>query len=409
MHIWSPTVQGGSALFVHVGHQVVVDGSGVPFGYELLFRASGSDDRADVVDADAATAQVLASTFLDFGLRELVGDRLAFVNLPRAFLTGELPLPFAAGQVVLEVLEDVPADPEVVAGIARLRAEGHWIALDDVTAQRSRTELLHLADFVKIDLLATEPAQLADLVRRCSGGGRRIVAEKVETETQQDLCRRLGVDLFQGYLTGRPRTLTQRSLAPSQLSCLRLLALLAQPDVRTHEVVATLEADPGLALKVLQAARSAAAGPARLPGSVHDAVVHVGLQTLQGWTALLGLRTAGGTSDMVTVPLARARMCQLLWGSSPVGSGAFLTGLLSGVTDTLGVRQDALLSQVPVADPVRHALLHGRGPLGAVLRTALDYEAGRPPAGAVQSQDVRAAFLSAQSWSVCMSTALAAA
>ena len=175
-------------MSVHVGQQAIVDASGEAHGYGLLFRPSAGATAAGAFDGDAAIAHVLVATFLEFGLQDLVGDRLAFVNVPRAFLVGDLPLPFPAGQVVLEVLEDVAADAQVFAGIAELSAAGHPIALDDVTAERDRGDLLHLADYVKIDLLGTDPATVPELVRRSLGKGRRVVAEKVETSAQRELC-----------------------------------------------------------------------------------------------------------------------------------------------------------------------------------------------------------------------------
>ena len=384
-------------MFVHVGQQPVVDAYGSAVGYELLFRASGQAATAQVEDGDHATALILITTFLDFGLTELVGERLAFVNLPRAFLVGDLPLPFLPGQVVLEVLEDVPADADVIAGVAHLAAQGHLIALDDVTAERDREQLLlPLSHYVKIDLLGTDPADLPELVRRCSGDGRQIIAEKVETTEQLELCRSLGIGLFQGYLTGRPQTLTRRSLAPSQLACLRLVSLLSDPHVRTDEVVSALEADPSLTVRVLQAANSAAAGLARRPGSVREAVLHVGLQTLQAWAVLMGL---GVPADGVplSAALVRARMCQLLAGPGVPDSSAFLAGLLSGLAEALGVEPADLLEQLPVAQPVSAALLDRSGPLGAVLAAVLVYETGgqlpEPP-----PEQARSAYLTAQVW-----------
>lgn len=388
---------------VHVGQQAIVAADGHPIGYELLFRASGGTTHAAVRDQQAATAQVLVATFLEFGLHRLVGDALAFVNLPRPFLTGELPLPFDAGQVVLEVLEDVPADADVIAGLTQLARQGHRIALDDVTAQRNRHELLHLADYVKIDLLDTDQTDLPELVGRCGGQGRRVVAEKVETVEQLQMCQALGVELFQGYLPGRPRTLTQPGLSPNQLACVRLLGLLSEPDVRTDDVVTALHADPSLAIKVLQAANSAAAGLVRRPGSVREAVVHVGLQRLQAWATLIGLAAEGNRVPLGTA-LRRARMCQLLADSSALEASAFLTGLLSGLTGALEVSTDVLLTQVPVAAPVSAALLGQQGPLGAVLAIALAYEAGphaTPPVNWPATTDqLLAAYLDAQAWSM---------
>lgn len=381
---------------VHVGQQVIVDPRGETVAYELLFRAAGDRVDAHVQDGDAATAQVLVATFLEFGLHGLVGENLAFVNLPRAFLVGDLPLPFTPGQVVLEVLEDVPADPQVVAGITALTRAGHVIALDDVTADRGRDELLHLARYVKVDLLGTPLDDVPALVRRCGGGGRHVLAEKVETVEQYELCRSLGVELFQGHLFGRPRTLSRSSLTASQLACLRLVALLADPGASTHEVVAAVEADPALTVKVLQAARSAAAAAVRPPTSVREAVVRVGRSTLQAWATLL---TRGSSDGAVSVEAAlrRARMCQLVAdGRRLDGSAAFLIGLLHGLADVLGTSMQELLDGLSLAPPVVEALLHARGPLAAVLGAVCSYESGSVDLGELATAaEARSAYLSA--------------
>lgn len=383
-------------MSVHVGQQVIVDATGGVVAYELLFRAERELGDARVSDGDAATAQVLVATFLDFGLHELVGDHLAFVNLPRAFLVGELPLPFPAGRVVLEVLEDVPADPEVVAGVTALRSAGHLIALDDVTAAAPREELLHLAHFVKIDLLATPPDELPELVRRCSGDGRRVLAEKVETAEQFALCRSLGVDLFQGHLLGRARTVTRSSLSAGQLACLRLVSLLARPGIGTDQVVQAVEADPALTVKVLQAAGSAAAAAVRPPTSVREAVLRVGRTTLQAWATLLS-RGAGGSPVPVETALRRARMCQLLAeGRGLDGPAAFLVGLLHGLAVALGAPLEELLESLALAAPLAAALLDGQGPLAEVLAAALAYEAGSLELGQLASAaEARAAYVAA--------------
>lgn len=161
----------GKAVRVHVGQQPIVDTGGSVVAYEILFRSAFDATSAQVQDAEESTAQVLTATFLEFGLPDLVGDRLAFINMPRGFLVGRWPLPFDAGRVVLEVLEDVQADDEVIAGISRLAEAGYAIALDDVTGTRGREELLHLADYVKLDLLEIDPADLPALLDRCAGAG----------------------------------------------------------------------------------------------------------------------------------------------------------------------------------------------------------------------------------------------
>ena len=398
----------GKVVWVHVGQQPIVDASGLAVAYEILFRSAADATRAEVRDAEESTAQVLTATFLEFGLPDLVGDRLAFINMPRGFLVGRWPLPFDAGRVVLEVLEDVPADDEVIAGISRLAQAGYAIALDDVTAARGREELLHLADYVKLDLLNIDPATLPALVDRCSGAGRKIIAEKIETPEQLAMCRGLGVELFQGYLLARPTTLTTSSLGPSQLGCLRLVSLLAEPDAAVREIAAAVEADPALAFKILRAANSAAAGLSRRISSIEHAVVLVGRQSLQGWATLMMLGTPASQTLLVAA-LVRARSCRtvaLHFAGDPAAS--FLTGLLSGLVEPLGITLPALLEQLSVSDDVCRALLDGVGPLAPTLAAVLAYQQGELPdvTSPVTAEQMRHAYLDAVSWTQRTRTAV---
>ena len=398
----------GKAVRVHVGQQPIVDTSGSVVAYEILFRSAFDATSAQVHDAEESTAQVLTATFLEFGLPDLVGDRLAFINMPRGFLVGRWPLPFDAGRVVLEVLEDVQADDEVIAGISRLAEAGYAIALDDVTATRGREELLHLADYVKLDLLDIDPADLPALLDRCAGAGRRIIAEKIETPEQLALCRGLGIGLFQGYLLARPTTLTTPSLGPSQMGCLRLVSLLAEPDAAVREIAAAVEADPALAFKILRAANSAAAGLPRRLSSVEHAVVLIGRQTLQGWATLMMLGTPASETLLVAA-LVRARTCRAVAAHFAVDPAAsFLTGLLSGVAAPLGLTLPALLEQLPVSEDVCRALLDGVGPLAPVLAAVLAYQHGELPdvTSAMTAAAMRHAYLDSISWTQRARTAV---
>ena len=398
----------GKAMWVHVGQQPIVDTDGSAVAYEILFRSAATATSAEVRDAEESTAQVLTATFLEFGLPDLVGDRLAFINMPRGFLVGRWPLPFDAGRVVLEVLEDVQADDEVIAGISRLARAGYAIALDDVTATRGREELLHLADYVKLDLLDIDPADLPALVERCGGAARKIIAEKIETPEQLAACQGLGVELFQGYLLARPTTLTTSSLGPSQLSCLRLVSLLAEPDAPVREIAAAVEADPALAFKILRAANSAASGLSRRLSSIEEAVVMVGRQSLQGWATLMMLGTPA-TQTLLVAALVRACCCRtvsLYFSGDPAAS--FLTGLLSGLVEPLGITLPALLEQLSVSEEVSRSLLDGEGPLAPALAAVLAYQRGELPGSTspITSAQLRHAYLDSVTWTQRTRTAV---
>ncbi len=120
-----PDADGDLAQSVHVGRQPIWSAERRLVGYELLFRGGTG------VSGSFATSQVIVNAFTEFGLAEIAGDRLCFINMTREFLTDELPLPFGPGQAVLEVLETITVDEELIAGVRRRVDQGYAIALDD--------------------------------------------------------------------------------------------------------------------------------------------------------------------------------------------------------------------------------------------------------------------------------------
>lgn len=195
-----PHAQAGAHVFV--GRQGIVDAAGEVHGYEFLYRAGRQHTlRVDTWPApaqDRATLRVLQAIFTPTGIRAVAADAHAFVNFTRSFLVGDLPLPDEPERLVIEVVESVRADAAVVAGVQRLRRHGYRIAIDDFVGLTSQVALLPYADYVKVDcrdLFARGPA----LVDLAASTGARLVAERVETREELDLCRALGFGLFQGF------------------------------------------------------------------------------------------------------------------------------------------------------------------------------------------------------------------
>jgi c-di-GMP-related signal transduction protein len=387
---------------VHVGRQPIYDGDGGLAGYELLFRG-----HSDAVGATSrggyATSHVIVSAFTEFGLSRLVGKRLAFVNLTRDFLVGDLPMPFEPGQAVLEVLETVVVDDAVVAGVSALAARGYTIALDDYVAGSPAKRLLDHATYVKIDTLGVSEAELAETVRVCRDGrpGLRFVAERVETAEDVAVARRLGFDLFQGYAVGRPEVVSTSVLSASRLEAVRLLTLLQNPATPIAEVAARVVAAPPLSFRVLTAAGSAAAGTNRRVSSIQQAAVLVGTNRLREWATLMAVSDLTADEHELSAVLTHARFCHQIARLRGLEADAgFTAGLLDAVSDLLGVTPASLASRLPLADDLHAALVEDRGPLGEVLAIARAYRAASQwePIPGDGAQDLAQAHLHAMAW-----------
>lgn len=121
-----------------------------------------------------------------------------------------------AGRIVLEITEHVPvADyPALARALAVLRARGIRVAVDDAGAGfASMRHVLRLhPDVIKLDVslvrgIDSEPAQRAlvsALVSFAADTGCSLVAEGIETASELEAARALGVRCAQGFHLGMP-------------------------------------------------------------------------------------------------------------------------------------------------------------------------------------------------------------
>lgn len=366
---------------VQVGRQGIYDRDRVIVAYEMLFRPMKAGfGLATEVEHERATSHVISAVFGDFGVADIADTRPLFINVTRSFLVGDLPLPDAPEQVVVEVVKHVVVDEALLSGIASLKARGFRIAVDDWVAEPEREALLPLADVVKINLSRTDLASLATLVGHVHAvnPGASIVVERIEDAESFEAAHSLGVELFQGHYLQRPQVIETPQLAPSEIMCLRLLGALAADELSMREIEGIVSGDPGLAIRVLRTASSAAAA-GRPVSSLRQALALIGPKMLSSWVVLM---LVGGTGkvahDQVVTMLARASTCSALATNAP--HVAFTAGLLSGVSEILGVAAVDTIRTTGVGPEVADALISGEGVAGTALRAVLAHERHNPQA-----------------------------
>jgi len=216
--------------------------SGDVFGYELLGR--GASDRLPQsptalfeLAAALGVAGELSRLFRTVGmprLRDLPGRPVLFFNTHPAelekpglidslhTLRRELP----NERLALEIHEQAATNPEVMRDLRRtLVTLNIQLAYDDFGAGRSRfNELIDVPpDYLKFDetlirdLDRAPPAKrklLRALVQLCRESGIQTLAEGVETENEARVLCELGFDLAQGYLFGKPKSISKSMFRP---------------------------------------------------------------------------------------------------------------------------------------------------------------------------------------------------
>jgi c-di-GMP phosphodiesterase len=396
---------GGSAeALALVARQPIYDQAMAVTAYELLYRESASSLKAMVIDGRRATLRVIANAAIEIGLDRLAGGLPVHINFPRELLAGEIYLPLQPSSVVIEVLEDVPADAEVLAGIRALRKRGHRIALDDYSSRESDRALLDVADIVKVALSREDPANLPRTVRELKARGLHLIVEEVETVDQFDRCIELGFDGFQGYFLQHPQTFQAQRVPSNKLGTLRLLSELTRDNASIADVEKIVSQDMSMSYRVLRCINSSFYNLPRKVESIRQAIVILGLDPLRQLCSLIALQ---GFDDrppsLIVVAMSRARMCEQLGRLAGANDSGpyFITGLFSMLNVLTGVPIAKLIENLPLAKPIEQALLKEEGELGAALRCVRAYERGRwndVNFHGLPLEVVRAAYVDAVFW-----------
>lgn len=195
------------------------EGSGLESAEELFDRSRRERVEAAVdricLEAIFASLEGISPS-LDFSVNvhasTLGGDR----DFPAFFLGLAEAHAVEPTRVTMEIVEQTrPGDPAVLRDALRsLRRAGASIALDDIGLGYSNFRMILdcAPDFLKIDRYLVTGCD-KDLRRRAildsvfllgARLGARVIAEGVESLRELELLTSLGMELFQGFLLGRP-------------------------------------------------------------------------------------------------------------------------------------------------------------------------------------------------------------
>ena len=390
---------------IFVGRQPIFNRAQKVVAYELLYRGNGSSQNAEFSDGDSATSEVIINSVLDIGLESIVGKRTAFFNLTSSFIRGDHPLPLDNAQVVLEILEDVVPDEQLIAGMRELARQNYIIALDDFVYREELVPLLEIAHIVKLDVMGLSREMLEQRVAQLKPYKLKLLAEKVETHEEFELCKELGFDYFQGYFLCRPNIVEGKSLPANRLVIMRMLAALQKPDIDMEEMEQLIIQDVSLTYRLLRYINSAAFALPNKIDSVHRALLMIGTKVIKNWVSLLLMsRIDDKPMELMRTALIRARMCELLAELAGLRSEReqyFTCGLFS-VLDAMMDRPLAeLLDALPLSDELKLALIEKQGGSGEVLGQVLNYEKGAWGAlshTGTSTHDYRQCYLSAVIW-----------
>jgi EAL and modified HD-GYP domain-containing signal transduction protein len=364
----------------YLARQPMLDRNQALFAYELLFRNTPNNS-AEIETDMAATAAVLAHA-AQLGLPRAVGDAIAFLNVDTEVLMSDIFAFLPRDRTVIELVGSVEATEPVLWRLAELSGHGFKFAAEASVHGSRLGRLLPLLDYVKINLRAMPLVTMLSLVPRLRGTGKRLIAEKVESQAEYKTCLDLGFDYFQGFYFARPSVIAGRKLSPSQLAVVELMNLVVS-DADNSEIERAIKRDVSLSINLLRIVNTPAAGLRQRIDSLSQALIVVGRRQLQRWLQIMLYAEPGNhghtQTSLLMLASTRARLMELLAGrlrpgQRHVADMAFTVGIMSLMDTLFCVPMADLVEQIPVSDEVAQALLRRTGFFGELLRLAESFE-----------------------------------
>lgn len=359
--------------------QPIFDGEFSHVADELLYRAHGGAEKADITDPLTATARACSAAFYEIGLQSLVGERRLFLNVSRDWLENPDLMPLPPQQVVIELPTRLQVDEVVLACLDALRQAGYTLAADDVLLEAEPELLKQRVQMVKVDVRRADAFKCLDHYRQQQ---LTLLAEFIETPELLERCRVAGFDLYQGYVYAFPEQILPPSSGRStnRSADLRLLRELCRPEPALPLIESLLAQDPHLCTLLFKRVNSASAKRVAQVTQLQQAIMMLGYDRVRALTATLLLADNQPVKRplvfraLVRAELAR-RLAHRVQEMSP--DTAFTLGLFSLMDQIEGIAMDKLTEDLGFDGELAEALLYQAGDLGKILKVIDSFERAR--------------------------------
>jgi EAL and modified HD-GYP domain-containing signal transduction protein len=231
--------------------------------------------------------------------------------------------------------------------------------------------------------------------------GRRMLAEKVETQDQFAAAQDMGFVYFQGYFFRRPEVLRTREIPTNRVNYLRMLAAVSKDEMDLRELEQMIKTEASILYRLLRYLNSPIFGMRNEIHSIRHALAILGEREIRRWIRLVTLVSAGEqkSSDLVLSALVRARFCELVSSRIPrTQTDLFLLGMVSMMDAILEIPMDEILEKIALDKDTKAVLSGNGGRLKPIYDLMLAQEAGKWEAAKQSAEQLHISESEAGEW-----------
>lgn len=351
-------------------------------GHEILY--CGENQTFDETDGgrEFAAADAVYNFLTQNSGRALRGS-LNFMTFTPKLLMKRTPDLFDRSELVIQIDDNVIVHPAALAVVQEYAGRGYRIAVNDFQFLPRYLGLLDTIDYLKLNFAAMSEKKLRDIIEIAHGLKKQCVAFNVDTEALYAKAEELGVDAMEGLSVADKLATKTHSSGYMQSNFFRLIIAMSREEPDVAEVERLISVDAALSYALLRLANSCYFVRRNRAASVRQAIMTVGLSQLRQWVYLLSANNAENEMDkdseeFLKLSLLRGTFCSELVRFAPGmpinKSDAYLMGMFSTLEYLIDAPLEEILSEIPIPEEVKAALLRREGKAGQLFELALCYE-----------------------------------
>ena len=368
----------------YIVRQPIKDRENKVIGYEIQYhgenQAFGDDKNAQANDFAAADT---IYNFLTMNTDKLLRGSLNFMTFTTTLLMKKTPRLFDKNDLVIQIDDSVIIHPLAMHMIQQYAKDGYRIAINEFQFAPRYLGILDGIDYIKLNAATTPELTMKNIIEIAHSMGKQCIATSIETEDEYQKALKLGVDSLEGPYVAEKLTTKTHSSGYLQSNFFRLMVAVTRDEPDVEEIEQIISIDATMTYALLKMANSCYFAMRHRVTTVRQAIMTMGLNELKQWVFLLSASNAEnqmeeGAEEFLRLSFMRASFCSKLMNYAkdmPISKpDAYLMGMLSTLNYLIDASMEEILSQIPLRDEVKEALLHQTGRCGMLFDLAVSYE-----------------------------------
>lgn len=367
---------------LYIARQPIFSDDESLFAYEMLYRDSNQSSKIE--DDREATVAVLSNILNRFGVKNLLGDKKAFIKADKKFLMHDVVFYIPKEYFIFSLQASMDLTDELKARIVELSEMGYTLAINDVLLTKeildSFSPLLNYITYIKVDINSTE--QNLELLKDVEA---ELIFTKVETHELYDKAKRHNAKFIQGYFFAKPKVLEQEKFDPQSLRAVELCNFMMS-DASIDEIVEKFEQNHAISLQLLKYVNSGLFHFRHKISSIRQVLTLMGKTPLTQWLMLMMYSTKSSQneqeSESALMQLLKSRTDLMVEVSKQLKqtkvenltSKVYFLGVLSLLDALFNANIRRVLDELNIDSEIKDAIVEGKGVLGEILLFAKSLE-----------------------------------